>query len=184
MMMGAVKKPGVILCLLLCFSSIAPVHARSVEKQAVLAALSLNLARFTTWPERKNPSLNLCVIGDNIVQESFANMDNKTINGKALRILNRTRLRYLPQCQLLYVSTLDRNVLRQVLVELKYHSILTVGENMEFLKAGGMVGLENIDGKMQININLPAIEESDLVMSSRILKLANIFEFPNAINKK
>ncbi len=180
-MFEGIKKPGGILCLLLCFSSMASVHARSVEKQAVLAALSLNLARFTTWPERKTPALNLCVIGDNVVQESFATMDNKTINGKALRVINRSRLRYLSQCQLLYVSTLKRNVLRQVLVELKYQPILTVGENKEFLKAGGMVGLENLDGKMQININLPAVEESDLVMSSRILKLANIFEFSNPV---
>ncbi len=160
----------------------ALVHARSVEKQAVLAALSLNLAQFTTWPERKNPAIYFCVIGDNVVQEPFANMNNKTIHNKALRIINRSRLRYLSQCQLLYVSVLKRNVLRQVLLELRDLPILTVGENMEFLKAGGMVGLENIDGKMQININLPAIEQSDLVMSSRILKLANIFEFPNANN--
>lgn len=179
-MQGVIKKPGIILCLLLYFSSMALVQARSVEKQAVLTALSINLARFTTWPERKNPALNLCVIGDNVVQESFADMNNITINSKTLRILNRSRLRYLSQCQLLYVSTLKPTVLRQVLVELKYQPILTIGEDMEFLKAGGMVGLENLDGKMQININLPAIDDSDLVMSSRILKLAKIFEFTDA----
>jgi len=179
---GAIKKPGVILCLLLYFSSIASVQARSVEKQAVLTALSINLARFTTWPERKNPALNLCVIGDNVVQESFADMNSITINNKTLRILNRSRLRYLSQCQLLYVSALKPTVLRQVLVELKYYPILTIGEDMAFLKAGGMIGLEKLNGKMQLNINLSVIKQSELVVSSRILKLANIFEFPNAIN--
>ena len=179
-MFGFLKKSGVILFLLLCFSSMAPVQARSIEKQAVLAALSLNLARFTTWPERRSSALYLCVIGDNVVQESFANMNNNTINNKALRIINRSRLRHLYQCQLLYVSTLKQNILRQVLMELQDLPILTVGEDMEFLKAGGMVALENIDGKMQININLPAIEQSDLVMSSRILKLANMFEFSDS----
>jgi hypothetical protein len=176
-----IKKPGIIFCLLLFFNSMASVQARSVEKQAVLAALTLNLGRFTTWPERKSPALNLCVIGNNVVQESFVNMNGKTINNKALRIINRSRLRYLSQCQLLYISALKRNILKQVLVELKDLPILTVGENFWFLKAGGMVGLESRDGKMQININLPAIEQSDLVMSSRILKLAKIFEFPNAM---
>ncbi len=180
-MLGAVKKPEVILCLLLCFSSMASVHARSVEKQAVLAALSLNLARFTTWPEWKSPALNLCVIGDNVVQESFANLNNKTINGKTVRIINRSRYRHLSECQLLYISALKRNILRKVLLELKNQPILTVGENMGFLKAGGMIGLEKLNGKMQLNINLPVIKQSELVVSSRILKLANIFEFPNAI---
>jgi hypothetical protein len=67
------------------------------------------------------------------------------------------------------------------LLELKNQPILTVGENMGFLKAGGMIGLEKLNGKMQLNINLPVIKQSELVVSSRILKLANIFEFPNAI---
>lgn len=177
-MFGSLKKLGVIFSLLFCFSYMPSVHARSVEKQAVLAVLSLNLARFTTWPEWKSPVLNLCVIGNNVVQESFANLNNKTINGKTVRVINRSRRRHLSECQLLYISGLKRNFLKQVFLELKKQPILTVGENMSFLKAGGMIGLEKLNGKMQLNINLPVIKQSELVVSSRILKLANIFEFP------
>lgn len=156
--------------------------AKSVDKQTVLAALTLNIARFTGWPEDifdwKAPSIKLCVIGDNVVQESFAGMESQTINGKVVQILNRSRLRNLTQCQVLYISGLERNTLLQVLLDLKNQPVLTVGDELEFIRAGGMIALEKMDGKMQLNINLPIVKQSDLVVSSRILKLAKIFDFP------
>lgn len=176
------KKLSAIFCLLIFFSSLGTSQARSVEKQAVLAVLTLNIARFTSWPddvfEWSNPAINFCVIGDNVVQESFADMENKTINGKSLHVLNRTRLRNLSECQLLYISEIERNVLVQVLLDLKNQPVLTVGVGLEFLESGGMVALEKLDGKIQLNVNLPIVKKSRLVVSSRILKLAKIFEFP------
>ncbi|MCF6204484.1 MAG: YfiR family protein [Methylococcaceae bacterium] len=172
------KKLVVIFCLLLFFNSNINVSAKSMDKQAVLAVLALNIARFTGWPEDITSSIKLCVIGDNIVQESFSGMKNQTINGKVVKILNRSRLRNLSQCQLLYISGLERNVLLQVLFDLKNQPVLTVGENLGFIQAGGMVSLEKKDGRMQLNINLPIVKQSDLVVSSRILKLAKIFDYP------
>lgn len=156
------------------------VQARSVEKQAVLAVLALNIARFTSWSsqvfDRDDPVFNLCVIGNNLVQESFSGMERKIINGNTIHILNRSRLRNLSECQLLYVNGLERNTLLHVLFGLKNQPVLTVGEGLEFIQAGGMVGLEKINGKIQLNVNLPIVKQSKLVISSRILKLAKIFE--------
>ena len=148
-----------------------------------MAVLTLNIARFTHWPERafnndKN-TLILCVFGDNVVQQSFENIDNKVINNKNIRVINLSRLRNVNQCQLLYLSELDRNRLTPLLMELEGQPILTIGENMEFLQAGGMVGMEKVNEKIQLNINLSAIKQTELVISSRLLKLANIVNFPS-----
>lgn len=169
--------------LLLSFSSINQAWSRSVEKQTVLAVLTLNIARFTTWPEPISNNtaapLNLCIFGGNIVQQSFEKIDNKTANNKTIRIIILSRLRNLKQCHLLYVSELERNRLTPLLMELKDQPILTIGENIEFLQAGGMVGLKNVNGKMQLNINLSVVRHANLVISSRLLKLANIVDFPS-----
>ncbi|MCK5830544.1 MAG: YfiR family protein [Methylococcales bacterium] len=174
------KKLSAILCLLLICNSITTAQAKSEEKQAVLAVLALNIARFTSWSEevfdKSSSTFNLCVIGDNIVQESFLRMEKKIINGKKLHILNRSRLRNLSQCQLLYINGLERKTLVHVLFDLKDQPVLTVGEGLAFIQAGGMVGLEKLNGRMQLNINLSIVKQSKLVMSSRILKLAKIFE--------
>lgn len=171
-----------IFCVLLLLSNINQGWSRSVEKQAILAVLTLNIARFTTWPERafinSEGILNICIFGDNVVQQSFENIDNKVVNKKTIHIINLSRLRNLSQCQLLYLSELERNRLIPLLAEIESQPILTVGENMDFIQAGGMVGLEQINGKIQFTINLPIIKQSDLVISSRLLKLANIVDFP------
>jgi len=171
-----------ILSILLFFSSTASVWSGPMEKQAVLAALTLNVARFTRWPEfafnHAPYTLNLCVFGDNVVQQSFNDIENKIINNKTIHIINISRLRNLNRCHLLYLSELNRNKLIPLLAELKGKAVLTVGENMRLIQAGGMVGLEKINGKIQLNINLPMVKHSKLVISSRLLQLANIVDFP------
>jgi hypothetical protein len=152
--------------------------AQTLEEQTVLAALALNIVRFTTWPSddpaHSKATVDFCVIGDNVVQQSFANIDHKAVGNKTLAIVYLTRMRNFEQCQALYVSELKQNVLQQVFVEIKKRPLLTIGEDYEFVELGGMVGLENIDGKMTIHVNLPVVRESKLNISARLLKLAKI----------
>ncbi|MCK5189747.1 MAG: YfiR family protein [Methylococcales bacterium] len=163
-------------------TSITSSWARSVEKQAILAVLTLNIARFTSWPDNifnnTDQVLNLCVYGNNIVQQSFESINNKIIQNRTLHIINLSRLRNIDRCQLLYLSELNRNKLIPLLVDLKSFPILTVGENKTFLQSGGMVALENINGKIQISVNLTMVRQSELSLSSRLLKLVNIVNFP------
>lgn len=150
--------------------------AQSLEEQTVLAALALNIVRFTTWPNENqdDKAINLCVVGDNVVQQSFSSIDNKAVGDKTLHIINLTRLRNLEQCHSLYVSQSSQNVLLQLFALAKKKPLLTIGETADFAKQGGMVGLENVDGKMTLNVNLEAAKESNLNISARLLKLAKI----------
>ena len=176
------KIVSLIYCLLLFFSSTHHTWSKSVEQQAVLAVLTFNVASFTSWPEQghnnEKSTLSLCVYGSNMVQQAFESIANKVVNNRTIQIVNLSRLRDLNQCQLLYMSELERKKLVPLLIELKDLPILTVGENMNFLRAGGMVSLENINGTMQLTFNLPVINNSELVIGSRLLNLANIVDFP------
>ncbi len=167
-----------IVWALLCISYHKSLYAKPIDKQSVLAALTLNLARFTTWPDSDNPVLNVCVIGNNVVQTSFSNLNVKTINGKKVQLLNRSRLRPLEHCQVIFFGDLKKNLAKRALIDIVGQDTLTIGEGIDFLKAGGMVALEQQRGKMQLNINLPVVQQTGLVVSSRILNLATIFEFP------
>lgn len=95
--------------------------AQSLEEQTVLAALALNIVRFTTWPAEAHmkESIDFCVIGDNVVQQSFASIDHKAVGKKTLEVINLSRLRKYEQCHVLYVSELKQNVWLQVFAEIK-----------------------------------------------------------------
>lgn len=153
-------------------------NAKTVEEQQLLSVLTLNLARFTDWPEQVLPqtgaTLKLCVFGGNVVQESFEQVDSSNIGGRRLEVVNLSRLRNIEQCQILYISEMKRSKLLPLLLEFQRQPMLTVSDSLDFVKAGGMVGLENNGGKIQLNINLDAVKQSGLVINSRILKLARI----------
>ena len=149
---------------------------QALEEQTVLAALALNIVRFTTWSAEAGikETINFCVVGDNVVQQAFASIDSKAVGNQTLKIINLSRLSNFEQCHVLYISELKQNVLLQVFVEVKTHPLLTIGEGSNFAVQGGMVGLENMDGKITLHVNLPVVQESNLTISARLLKLAKI----------
>jgi len=153
-----------------------PTFAQSLEEQTVLAALALNIVRFTTWPTEAQieDTIKFCVIGDNTVQQSFAGIDHKAVGNKTLQLINLSRLRNFDQCHVLYVSELKQNILLQVFADIKKQPLLTIGEGYDFAVQGGMVGLENVNGKIILHVNLTVVHESNLNISSRLLKLAKI----------
>ncbi len=159
----------------LCLLFNAP-FVQPMEEQTVLAALALNITRFTTWSPKAavQDTINFCVVGDNVVQQSFASINHKIVGNQTLYIINLSRLSNFEQCHVLYISELKQNLLLQVFVEIKKYPLLTIGEGYEFAAQGGMVGLENVDGKMVLHVNLSAVHEANLNISARLLKLAKI----------
>ena len=153
--------------------------ADEAQDSTVIAALSLNFARYTEWPANtlgeKTTPIRLCVIGDNVVQQAFAEVDKKPVGDRLISVINMSRLKNVAQCQLLYVSNLDRNTAIQLLADNKSQPILTISsDNEHFLEDGGMVALNIVEGKVQMQVNLNAVQKGGLKISSRVLKLATI----------
>ncbi len=151
---------------------------QAMEQYTVLAALTLNFARFTQWPEQafaeSGDSLNVCLVGDNLVQQSFESINGKSVGERTIKIIYADRLRNLTQCHVLFISELAKNLVLQVFMDIKSHPVLTMGEDEEFMDAGGMVGMINKDGKIQLYVNLTAAKAARLNISSNLLRLAKI----------
>lgn len=153
--------------------------ADTPENSTVIAAIVLNLARFSEWPATAFPkadnNIRLCVLGDNVTQTAFGQIDQKQIGARSLSVIHMARIKSPEQCHLLYSSALDRGTLIQLLAELSSRPVLTVsGDESNFLDDGGMVLLKLADGKMSMEINLNAVNKSGLSISSRVLQLAKI----------
>jgi hypothetical protein len=156
-----------------------PATAQVPENSTVTAALALNFARFTEWPgdvfESGGTSVRLCVLGDNVTQEAFSQIDTKQVGSRTLSVIHLARIKNSEQCHILYISALDRGSVIQLLAELRGKPVLTIGsEEKHFLEDGGMVLLKLVEGKMNIEINLNAANSSGLKISSRVLQLAKI----------
>ncbi|MBL6988086.1 MAG: YfiR family protein [Methylobacter sp.] len=153
-----------------------PTLAQSLEEQTVLADLALNIVRFTTWPTEAKMygTIKFCVLGDKTTQQSFADIAHKAVGDKTLQLINLSHLGNFDQCHVLYISDLKQNILLQVLDGIINRPLLTIGEGFDFAVQGGMIGLENFNGKITLHVNLPVVRDSNLNISARLLKLTHI----------
>ncbi len=152
--------------------------ADPAEDVSVITALSLNLARFTEWPESSfanDQKVRLCVTGDNVTQEAFDKIDSMTVGTRKIEIEHFMRLKNFSQCHMLFVSGLDRSTVLQLLSEIRNQPILTVSnDDNHFLADSGMVVFKIVEGKVNIEINLNVVKLAGLEINSRVLKLATI----------
>jgi hypothetical protein len=152
------------------------VFADNDQEYAVRAGLTSNLARFTSWPNTGSQYLNLCLVGNPVLEEAFTNLNGKTVGDKLLQVRYLARFSNLGACQILYISDLDNNKLLLLLNEIKSLPILTIGEDAHFIRNGGMVSIQIINGKVGITVNLKATKSSNLNISARVLKLATVVQ--------
>jgi len=152
----------------------------------VKAAISLNLARFTEWPEgalgADNLNINLCVFGNKNMQQAFAQMEKKPLGKRSLHVIQMHDPVHLDQCNMIYVSELEETALIQVLSLIEGQPALTIGERDDFLERGGLVNLALEGGKIHIQVNLEAVTRSGIKISSRVLALTSIINVKNTGN--
>lgn len=154
------------------------VVADSVEEYTAKSILALNLARFSEWPPEafkdNQTSVDLCLLGNSTIVNAFSVIDKKPVGNKSLSLRQLSDVKKLENCHLLYIGEEKRNIAGLIDESYKRH-ILTIGENEDFLTSGGAVYLEVADSKINLHVNLSATEKAGVRISSRVLKLATIF---------
>lgn len=160
---------GVALFLLILLT--APVFAQHDER-AVRAAFVFHLTKYVEWQQTGN-EIVIGFVGEGGMAETL----HKVVNGKSsdsrtVRVLILPSDEQLSQCNLVYIAYPSRGKVQATLNKLRAKNVLTVGENDEFVRDGGMVGLVRDADQIQIQVNLEATQAAGLKISSRLLSLA------------
>ena len=167
------------LFLISCLAVYRPCYADAVDEYTVKSVLALNLARYSEWPpeifKSDSSTINLCILGSEIVQQAFALINSKSIGNKTLSVRNINDSKQLENCQLLFTGA-DAVIAPQLYAESYRQHTLTIGEAEDFLKKGGMIYMEMTDAKINLHVNLSAVQKAEVQISSRVLKLATIFK--------
>lgn len=154
-------------------------RAQVVNEYQVKAAFIYNFSKFVEWPPQafktaKDP-ITICVLGQN----PFGNALEETVSGKMVegRAFIVRQLSSEPAatgCQILFVSSSERNRLHSILSDIKITGVLTVGETETFASEGGVINFKIEAGTVRIQVNVDAAEQAKLRISSRLLSLAQI----------
>ena len=142
------------------------------DERAVRAAFDFNLTKYVSWPGTRN-HLVIGVVGNgNFGTVLKQVLDTKLSDGRPITVVNHTPDSDLAECDVLYVAGLAPAATKSILNRAAERAVLTVGDNDQFVRAGGMVALVRSGDQIEIEVNLPALRSRKLDMSSRLLKLA------------
>jgi YfiR/HmsC-like len=141
----------------------------------VKAAFLLNFARFVTWPSSAfadpHSPFAICILGN----DPFDGTLDQLVAGESVedRKVTVQRLKAPPPpkaCQILFISSSERDV--PGILEGLGPGVLTVSEQPDFLRAGGIIRFAIEDRHVRFDINQRAAANAALTLSARLLGVA------------
>jgi hypothetical protein len=141
--------------------------------QTIKVALTYNFSKYTQWPHSATVSeFNFCYFNDTYTKD-FEKIVHKKIKTQNINTVLIEDINDLGQCNALYVdAAATEPKINAILSAVKNKAILTVSDVPDFTKLGGMIELVLLNNKLRFKVNMKEILNSQLKMSSHVLKLA------------
>ena len=161
---------------LLIFSpALAKAQQHPTEAQ-VKAAYVYNFGKFVRWESdspAKHASFDICVLGkDPFGAVLDSTLAGETINGKRITVSRLASSQEAAHCSVLFVASSEESHLSLILAAAQRSNVLTVSDLPHFAERGGIIGLVMQGDRIRFKVNREAAEESRLILSSELLKVA------------
>jgi len=158
-----------------------PLSAQTaISKEYQIKAVFLfNFAQFVQWPTtaftRADEPFRIGVLGadpfDSFLDETVR---GEKVDGHPLVIRRYGGIEEVKGCQVLFISRSESEGMEKILAGLKGRNILTVGDTEGFIENGGIIRFVTEGNKIHFRVNLEALKRTNLTISSKVLRLAEI----------
>jgi hypothetical protein len=162
-------------------SSAQAYAAGTTPEYLAKAAFIYKFATYIRWPPSSATVESPFVIGI-LGKDPFGSslsdvVRHRTVQGRAIVIKPLSRIEDAPGCDLIFISSSERENLRKIFAVLAGAPVLTVGDMDQFAELGGLIGLTTTEDRhIRFDINKGAIERAGLRASSQLLQLGRIVE--------
>lgn len=165
---------GVILLMVTsrCYS-----QSQGPTESQVKAAFIYNFPKFVTWPDDAFQETNAPLVVGLLGKNPFGGELEKALSGKFIGThpikfeLVKT-VTEAKACHVLFIGVSDKDRLKQTIGELKGAQILTVGDQPDFARSGGIINFVREGDRIHFEINANAATAAHLKISSKLLSLA------------
>jgi len=162
-------------CLL--FSQLLFADDSSIEYK-IKAGYLYNFTKFITWSADKAKTFNICIVGVDPFGAFIDPIEQRSVMERPIKLFRFDSLSSQEKnahCHILFVSS----SIKDTLVGQDVNNTLVVGESGEFLMQGGMIGFVNQQGKIKFQINLKTIKQNGLIVSAKLLEVADVVKGDN-----
>jgi hypothetical protein len=192
------KKVGILIVIICLLSGMAlRSHADGLDSSdsseyLIKAGFIYNFAKLVEWPTtafaQPDSPIVIGILGDDPFGVTLDRIvADKKINGRSFavkRLKWSKDLKDLRGCNILFISSSEKEHIDGVLDAMKSLPILTIGDAPGFAKRGGIMNFTLEDNKVRFEVNVEAAKRSDLTISSRLLTLARIVQQVAADGRK
>jgi len=155
----------------------APPAAAAPTAQQVEAVFLFYFSQFVDWPQGAfadpHSPIVICVLGsdpfDGTLDQAVA---GERVNGRPIAVRRPQSVGGAAGCHILYISSSESGKLPQILSSVKGHNVLTVSDLNSFDQSGGIVRFVLVNEHVQLRINEEAARSAGLVLSSKLLRVA------------
>jgi hypothetical protein len=184
------RKVGLLIAITCLLSAMAlGSHAEGLDSSdsseyLIKAGFIYNFAKLVEWPTTAFAQPDSPIVIGILGNDPFgATLDrivaDKKINGRGF-VIKRLKwgrdLKNLKDCNILFVSSSEKEHMDSVVDAMKWLPILTIGETPGFAKRGGIINFTLEDNKVRFEVNVEAAKYANLTISSRLLTLARIIQ--------
>jgi hypothetical protein len=157
--------------------------AQEISREYQVKAVFLfNFAHFVNWPTNAFTNAQSPFVIGILGNDPFGKYLDETIRGEKvdehpLVVEHFQNASEAKDCQILFVGGSEAKNLPAILKIFRGKSTLTVSDISNFSRSGGIIGFVTTpQNKIHFDINLDAAKSADLIISSRLLRLADIVE--------
>ena len=144
----------------------------------VKAVFLYHFTSFIKWPEDAFPSADahfrICTSETNPINEKLLTIiAGESVDNRSIELHTLSEGDQATSCQILYVSMGDNRQLLEHLRESESRT-LTVSDDTEFIKRGGMIKLHLQAGRVRPVIHKARLDNAHLKASAKLLQLATL----------
>lgn len=173
---------SVVFWALLLVCAVAPCGAEGkagLSEQELKAAALNQVVHFARWPsgaflDSESP-LTIGIFGADpfgaLIDELVS---GEVVSGHPVKIVRCFTPEAAAACHVVYVSDPEHRSVDRLLRALGERNVLTVGDDEEFVERGGTISLAVRNSRIRILVNLDAAKRSNVTLSSKLLRLAEI----------
>lgn len=166
----------------LLFTTIESTEGVEFSEDQIKAVYLLNFAEFIRWPDKafsEHPKkFCYCALhaDTSVIRILKKVIANETVKGRKLTFKQINNSKDQKHCQVVFFQQSEKSQFVKLLPELKQNSVLTVSDDINFVKQGGMIAITKGRRRLYPTINLKNLEKSGLRVSAKLLRLAKVLE--------
>jgi len=167
---------------MLTLLAVSPPSGLGLEgtEDQIKSAMIVNFIKFIQWPEsvtkETGGTITIGVFCNDRFEHALDPVQGRIVGNYRLAVRRINGLDQLTGCQVLFICSSESHRASQIFSWVYRLPILTIGEDENFLRSGGIIRFYTEKNHIRFEVNKIAASGANLQISAKLIEIATAFE--------